>query len=112
MRTLNQRSRIARTTPPKLGQPTMYIPKRSSTDMGWRLYAKQRVQRFSPVPVVRMEMPKLTVEIKDSLIKKLADQSEQLWPGQGRRGVSRLSRDAVRRYWRYSNGTDRNRSHS
>ena len=39
----------------------MYIPKRSSTDMGCRLYAKQRVQRFSPVPVVRMEMPKLTV---------------------------------------------------
>ena len=36
--------------------------------------------------------------------------SEALWPGQGRRGVSRFTRDAITRYVRYSDGNTRRRA--
>ena len=63
-----------------------------------------------PVLVAKMEMPKLRVPINDKLIQKVNTTAERIWPGQGRRAVSRLTRDAIRRYGRYVDGTARGRS--
>lgn len=63
-----------------------------------------------PVSVVEMEMLKLQVPISDELIRIVTTTAERLWPGQGRRAVSRLTRDAIRRYGRYVDGAARGRS--
>ena len=63
-----------------------------------------------PMPVAKMEMPKLRVPISDELIQKVTTAAESLWPGQGRRAISRLTRDAIRRYERSPDGILRSRS--
>ena len=63
-----------------------------------------------PVLVAKMEMPKIRVPVNDKLIQKVNTTAERIWPGQGRRAVSRLTRDAIRRYGRYVDGAARSRS--
>lgn len=60
--------------------------------------------------VASMAMPRFKVTLDDKLLAALTASSEKLWPGQGRRGVSRLTRDAIRRYRRPSDGNTRRRT--
>ena len=46
-------------------------------------------------------VPKLKVTVRDDLMEKVAAVAETLWPGHGVRGVTRLIRDAIRRYLKY-----------
>jgi hypothetical protein len=55
-------------------------------------------------------MPRIRLDISDDLLQQATASSERLWPGQGRRGVLRLVRDAIRRYVRYCDGDTGNRS--
>ena len=57
-----------------------------------------------------MAMPRLRVAVSDRLLQAVTKSSDALWPGQGRRGVSRLTRDAIKRYARYSDGSTRRRA--
>ena len=57
-----------------------------------------------------MAMPRFRVAVNEKLLRAVTRSSDGLWPGQGRRGVSRLTRDAIRRYARYSNGYTRRRA--
>ena len=73
------------------------------------LYARKL--RPAAVPgVASMAMPRFRINVNDKLLRALTRSSDALWPGQGRRGVSRLTRDAIRRYARYSDGNTRRRA--
>ena len=70
-----------------------------------------RVASKPAVPrVASMAMPRFRVAVNDKLLRALTKSSDALWPGQGRRGVSRLTRDAIKRYARYSDGNARRRA--
>ena len=60
-------------------------------------------------PIASMAMPRFKIPVDDRLLKALTASSEKLWPGQGRRGLSRLARDAIRRYGRDNDGNARRR---
>ena len=57
-----------------------------------------------------MAMPRFRARVSDKLLQAVTKSSDALWPGQGRRGVSRLTRDAIKRYARYSDGNARRRA--
>ena len=57
-----------------------------------------------------MAMPRFRIKVNDKLLRALTKSSDALWPGQGRSGVSRLTRDAIKRYARYSDGNARRRA--
>lgn len=65
--------------------------------------ARKRPVCGPPSRLALMEMPKVRVQVKDDLVKRVKAAAEQLWPGHNEVGVNRLARDAVRRYARYCN---------
>ena len=62
------------------------------------------------VPTAFMAMPRFKVRVNDKVLAAVTRSSDALWPGQGRRGVSRFTRDAITRYLRYSDGNTRRRA--
>ena len=55
-------------------------------------------------------MGKLKLKITDKLMGEINAEAKRLWPDQGAMAVGRLVRDSLRRFWRYSGGTDRTRN--
>jgi len=46
-------------------------------------------------------MTRLKLALGDDLMEMVSACVEQLWPGEGVRGIRRFIRDAIRRYLRY-----------
>jgi Xaa-Pro aminopeptidase len=44
------------------------------------------------------------LNINDELMDRVKASAERIWPGQGIRAITRLTRDAIKRYLRYCDG--------
>ena len=83
---------------PHRGRPTCYLvrgPQGAAT-----------ISRIcvSPMRWAHMAQPTLSVQIKESVLRRLVAQAERAWPGQDTIGRDRLVRDALLRIVRYGDG--------
>ena len=68
--------------------------------------AQRGVRRHvpSPVAIAHMSMPQVKVRVPAEVARELNRSAAARWPGQGKRSVDRVAREAIRTYLRQTNG--------